>query len=405
MKCQRSQWVAWLGLLLATFALGTLGGCSTLGFYQQAVVGQLRLLNAREDVADLLASTDLDPELRVALLDSQAVLQFAEAELGLEADGRYGDYVALGRPYVVWNLVVAPVDSVVPRTWCFPVAGCVSYRGYFKHSRAQANAAAFDTEKFDTFIGGVPAYSTLGWFDDPLLSSFIHWPQPARAELLIHELAHGRLYVGGDTAFNESFATFVAEHSLPQYLAQQSTAAEQEPLRLHRLRKAESARFNKLLLKLRERIAVDFEALPAALDNAERRLRAQNIRVQRYAQAASCYQQVQDQFTDQRGLKVLQAPPNLARLSLVGAYFGWVDAFAVLFKEQDEDLLKFYDAAESLADLPFDARQIELERLAAKARSAAASEQQVQPHRNNQYPKDIQCEALTNHLTDGNIAG
>jgi len=403
-------------VLVAGLALGTLGGCTTLGFYQQAVVGQLRLLNAREDVADLLAEEDLNPELRWALVDSQAVLQFAESELGLEAGGRYRDYVALNRPFVVWNLVVAPVDSVAPRTWCFPVAGCVSYRGYFKKERAETNAESFDAERYDTFIGGVPAYSTLGWFDDPLLSSFIHWPQPARAELLMHELAHGRLYVGGDTAFNESFATFVAEYGLPRYLAKQASDAHYDtnptgdvakselfssPLERHRVLKAERARFNNLLLKLRDRIAHDFAALPEELEDAQRRALALTIRTERYAAAAACYVRVQDQFTDQRGLQVLQAPPNLARLSLVGAYFGWVDAFGALFVEQDENLERFYEAAEALTELSYDARQIELERLATKA----SLEQQVQTNGDDEYPKEIQCEALTNHLTDGHIAG
>ena len=369
-------------------------------------MGQLRLLNAREDVADLLATPDLNPELRAALIDSQAVLQFAETELGLEADGRYHDYVELNRPFVVWNLVVAPVDSVAPRTWCFPVAGCVSYRGYFKKERAETNAKAFDEEQFDTFIGGVPAYSTLGWFNDPLLSSFIHWSQPARAELLMHELAHGRLYVGGDTPFNESFATFVAEYGLPRYLAKQGSTVQHEttqsksvpeteqfisPLDRHRVLKAERARFNSLLLKLRDRIAYDFAALPEELEGAERWARARTIRTERYAAAAACYVRVQDQFTDQRGLQVLEAPPNLARLSLVGAYFGWVDAFGALFAEHDEDLERFYEAAEALTELSYDERQIELERLATKA----SLEQQIQANGNDQYPKEIQCEALS----------
>ena len=404
-----------LGVLVAGLVLGALGGCTTLGFYQQAVVGQLRLLNAREDVAELLATPDLNPDLRAALADSQAVLQFAESELGLAADGRYRDYVALDRPFVVWNLVVAPVDSVAPRTWCFPVAGCVSYRGYFKKERAETNAESFDAQRFDTFIGGVPAYSTLGWFDDPLLSSFIHWSQPARAELLMHELAHGRLYVGGDTPFNESFATFVAEYGLPRYLANQGSAVEVDPtqangstetetlnspLDRHRVRKAERARFNNLLLKLRDRIAFDFAALPEELEGEQRRAQARSIRTEHYAAAAACYVRVQDQFTDHRGLQVLQAPPNLARLSLVGAYFGWVDAFGALFAEQDKNLERFYAAAEALTELSYEERQVELERLAAKARL----EQQVQTNGNDDYPKEIQCEALTNHLTDGHIA-
>ena len=392
--------------------LSALGGCSTLGFYQQAIVGQVRLLNARKDVTKLLASDDLSPELRAALLDSQAVLQFAEDRLGLVADGRYQDYVALDRPFVVWNLVVAPVDSVVPRTWCFPVAGCVSYRGYFSKERAEANAEKFDPALFDTFVGGVPAYSTLGWFDDPLLSSFIFWPQPARAELLFHELAHGRLYVAGDTAFNESFATFVADYALPLYLAESGNLAESgtsgrdsksDLLVAHRLRKKERARFNALLLVLRDRIAVDFADLPATLADAERRAAALDIRNQRYAAAAGCLLAVKEQFTDpERLLAILKGPPNLARLSLVGAYHGWLNAFSALFTDVGQDVERFYTEVEALAELDFDDRQTALARLNQRF---VDSQQQVEPQRDNNYPEDIHCEALADHSSDGDVAG
>ena len=397
------MWVAVLGL---GAGLGALGGCTTLGFYQQAIVGQVRLLNARKDVTKLLTSEDLSPELRSALEDSQAVLQFAENQLGLAADGRYQDYVALDRPFVVWNLVVAPVDSVTPRTWCFPVAGCVSYRGYFSRERAEANAGKFDPARFDTFVGGVPAYSTLGWFDDPLLSSFIFWTQPARAELLFHELAHGRLYVPGDTAFNESFATFVADYALPLYLAENGPNErdlKSDPLEVHRLQKKERARFNALLLLLRERIAADFADIPVTLADADRRAAALDIRNQRYAAAAGCLIRVKEQFTDpKRLLAILEGPPNLARLSLVGAYNGWLNAFSTLFADVGQDIERFYTEVEVLAELDFDERQTALARLNQRF---VDSQQQVKPQRDNDYPKDIKCEALADHSSDGDVAG
>ena len=257
----------WL-MLAVLLIVAAVAGCSTVGFYQQAVAGQLRLLAARQDIDKLLVEPGLEPQLRVALEESRQVLGYAETELGLAADGRYSSYVELPHDYVVWNLVVAPIDSVVPRTWCFPVAGCVSYRGYFSETRARRNAQRVDSARFDTYVGGVAAYSTLGWFDDPLLSSFIYWEAPARAELLIHELAHGELYVAGDTEFNESFATFVARAALPGYLAGANPpgpAADSEPgaarhnsaaLAAHRRLRLESARFNNLLLQLRETLRV-----------------------------------------------------------------------------------------------------------------------------------------------------
>jgi len=335
-----------LAFWVVVLVFGTgLAGCTTVGFYQQAVSGQMRLLAAREDVDEVLGRPDLEPELRVALLDSKAVLAYAHDALGLAADGRYSDYVALDRDYVVWNLVVTPIDSVAPRTWCFPVAGCVSYRGYFSEARAQANAAMFDPAEFDTWVGGVPAYSTLGWFDDPLLSSFIFWPPPARAELLLHELAHGELYVGGDTEFNESFATFVAQTALPGYLGDADDAA----LEAHRQLGRERRRFNSLLLLLRDRLSADFDALDALPVN-ERRLKARQLSDTRYTQASACFKQVADEFRDPRWSRYFEAEPNLARLSLVGAYHRWVGAFHTLFVQSQSDYQRFFQAAAKLAE-------------------------------------------------------
>lgn len=386
-------------------AISTLAGCSTIGFYRQAVVGQFRLLNAREDVSQLLAQPDLSPELRAALADSQKIVKFAEDRLGLSADGRYSDYVTLKGKYVVWNLVITPVDSIAPRTWCFPVAGCVSYRGYFDKAQAEYNARRFDAEAYDTFVGGVPAYSTLGWFDDPLLSSFIHWPQPARAELLFHELAHGRLYVAGDTPFNESFATFVAEHALPLYL---DVDAGSSALQAHRVGKRERARFNSLLLALRTTLGSDFATLKAQ-DHAEgaawqqrRKAQVAQIRKTRFEQAATCFARVEHEFTDSRWARYFDSPPNLARLSLVGAYHGWVGAFERLFEEEGRDLEQFFQAAEMLSTRSADERNRELERLSA---AHSESQQQIQADGDNRDAQHIECEAFANHLADGDVAG
>lgn len=396
-----------LMLVLLMVALASLAGCSTLRFYQQAVTGQVRLLAAREDVDRVLARPDLDPALRVALLDSQQALDFAQARLQLKPGRRYGSYVDLNREFVVWNVVVTPVDSVQPLTWCFPVAGCVSYRGYFSEQLARATAAEFAPTEFDTYVGGVPAYSTLGWFNDPLLSSFIHWPRAARSELLFHELAHGKLYAPGDTEFNESFATYVAAYGLPLWLEDDATVQTHQQGRLER------ARFNSLLLKLRARLEADFApplAEPSSPESVEqRRASALALRTQRYAEAKACLAAVASEFTDERWLKFFDKPPNMARLSLVGAYQQWVGAFRALHREAaadnsgvltDADLAGFYVAAEALAELDEEARRAELERL-----SALDLEQRIKPKGDDQYSQDIECEALANHSADGHLAG
>lgn len=384
-----------MALILLIVALSALTGCSTLRFYQQAVGGQMRLLTARQDVDKLLARDDLDPALRAALLDSQTVLAFARDELALEPKGRYGSYVDLKRDFVVWNLVVAPVDSVQPLTWCFPVAGCVSYRGYFKEQLAQNTAADFSAADFDTYVGGVPAYSTLGWFDDPLLSSFIHWPRAARAELLFHELAHTKLYLSGDTEFNESFATYVADYALPMFMRNYEGVEEQRRTR------AERARFNALLLKLRERLEADFAQITTDATLSAEQIRAQvlAVRVLRYSQAQACLVAVADEFVDDRWLKFFAKPPNMARLSLVGAYQRWVGAFRELHAESGT-LPAFYTATEQLAEQDAEERLAELTRL-----SERSLQKSVQAESDDHYAQDIQCEALANHPADGHLAG
>lgn len=395
-RVSRGGVLAGVLMVLLAVTLTLLAGCSTMRFYQQAVTGQARLLWAREDVDRVLARSDIDPTLRAALLDAQTATAFAQTQLQLDVDGRYGSYVDLNREFVVWNLVVTPVDSVKPLTWCFPIAGCVSYRGYFAEQLARETAATFDSAEFDTYVGGVPAYSTLGWFNDPLLSSFIFWPRAARAELLFHELAHGKLYVAGDTEFNESFATYVADFGLPLFLQ------DGETVRGHRQARRERARFNGLLLQLRARLEADFaergvqqesEAL-AAVDAVL------ELRKRRYAQARACLAEAAEEFSDARWLTFFDQPPNMARLSLVGAYQRWVEAFGALHREQHNDLAAFYAAAQKLAALDADARLAELERL-----SALASEQRVESKGNNQYANDVECEALAHHAADGHLAG
>jgi predicted aminopeptidase len=379
-------------LLLGVFVL--LSGCSTLGFYQQAVAGQMRLLGARQNVVELLTDPALDLQLRVQLEVASDALDFAQRQVGLGADGGYSSYVELDAASVVWNLVVAKPDSVQARHWCFPVAGCVAYRGYFSEARAQKHAARFSKQGFDVYVGGVAAYSTLGWFNDPLLSSFIQWPRPALGELLFHELAHGELYLPGATEFNESFATFVATEALRQWLGDGSA----QPLRDHLDRREEAARFNNLLLQLRNSLAFDF----AQAANGAAALRFRELR---YAQAAACYQRERKRFSDDRFDAYFAAPPNMARLALVSAYNRWVDAFAGLFDAhgaRGQDWPAFYAAARSLSELPRTARAAQLRLLAVRGRHL---KQQVESAGDDKDTGQIQCEALAHHGADGHFAG
>lgn len=212
---------------LIIVAVLLVGGCNTLGYYRQAITGQLYILTHREPIDDLLAKPELDPDLRVRLEQVTAIRRFAAEELHLPADSMYSTYVALDRPYVVWNVFAAPEFSMRPRAWCYPVAGCVSYRGYFNEADAIRFAEALRNEGgLDVYIGGVSAYSTLGWFSDPVLSTIIRRQEHQLAALIFHELAHQVAYAPGDTEFNESFATAVEREGQRRWLEARASAAE-----------------------------------------------------------------------------------------------------------------------------------------------------------------------------------
>jgi len=222
-----------LRLALLLSALGGLSGCYPL----QALRGQAQVLARSEPIARVLGDAGTPEQVRQRLRTVEAAREFAESELGLVAGKSYRDYADLGRAYAVWNVVAAPELSLAPRRWCFPVAGCVSYLGYFSEERAIATARRLARRGYDVTVGGVAAYSTLGRFADPVLNTMMRWSEARLVGTLFHELAHQRLYVAGDSAFNEAFAGVVEEQGLrlwfesrgdPDGLLELETRAERE---------------------------------------------------------------------------------------------------------------------------------------------------------------------------------
>jgi predicted aminopeptidase len=203
-----------------------LSGCETLSYYGQSVGGHLALTGRTQPVAQLLADPAAAPALKQRLELASAIRDFASRELKLPDNGSYRSYADLGRPYAVWTVVAAPEFSLEPLQSCFPIAGCVAYRGYYDKAAAERHAAGLRAARNDVVVYGVPAYSTLGWFDDPLLSTFIGYPDADLARLIFHELAHQLLYVKDDSTFNESFAVVVEREGLRRWLAAQGREAQ-----------------------------------------------------------------------------------------------------------------------------------------------------------------------------------
>ena len=215
---------------MAAIASLSLAGCASVGYYWQSVSGHLSLLNAARPVDDWLTDAQTPEPLKARLAMSQRIRRFAVTELKLPDNASYHRYADLRRSAVVWNVVAAPELSLTLKTWCFPVVGCVGYRGYFKELDARAEAAQLQAQGLEVSVYGVPAYSTLGWMNwaggDPLLSTFINYPEGELARLVFHELAHQVAFTAGDTGFNESFATAVERTGLQRWQASTGRVGE-----------------------------------------------------------------------------------------------------------------------------------------------------------------------------------
>lgn len=374
-------------LLMVSGVLAT-AGCQTVSYYSHAVAGQWRMLADREPVpevlAELAARRDHDPEAALLyrrLSYSQRVLDFAEHELLLDVGRRYRTYVDLQRPAVVWNVFAAPPLSLEPYRWCYPIVGCAPYRGYFDPVRAERQARGLADRGLETYVGPVAAYSTLGWFADPLLSSFVTWPEADLAALLFHELAHTEVWVAGDVAFNESFATFVGRRGLLEWLRREG---REDLLAEYRQRLAERRR----LLDLLGRVRGALEAVYASDRSREDKLRA---KAEVLTAAGACYQRSRGLLGGGRYDDLMGGLDN-ARLVSVATYEDLVPGFEALFESVDGRWEAFYDRVRALGRLDEAARREAL---------AGSGHQQVAHAGDDHHTHEIECQALAGHLLDG----
>ena len=240
---------AFLGMWLLVVVM--LSGCQNTSYYSQAISGQFRILNERRPIQALLADEMTSAKLKKQLRLVMDIRRFAEKELMLPVEGNYSSYVDLQRPYVVWNVFAAPELSLTPKTWCYPIVGCLSYRGYFDRQDALKYSEILKNQGFDVYVAGISAYSTLGWFDDPVLSTFVNYPESNLAGIIFHEMAHQLIYIAGDTEFNESFAVAVEMEGLRRWFDHRDNSLEFERYLKGRQRRKE---FVHLVLSYRDRI-------------------------------------------------------------------------------------------------------------------------------------------------------
>ncbi|XOV84357.1 MAG: aminopeptidase [bacterium] len=354
-----------------------LSGCDTLHFYQQAVAGQWQLLHARTSLDQIRAGAAVDEATLQRLARAEDVLAFAQNKLGLMPAGRYSSYVSLERDYVVWNVFAAGPFELEGRQWCYPLVGCAPYRGYFREADALALAAEYQARGYETYVGGVPAFSTLGWFNDPLLNTFIFWPDADLAALLIHELAHGRVWVRNDVAFNESFAEFVGQTGAQHWMAHQGL---EEQWQLAQQQRLQARQFRDFLVQAKNHLQQLYAITPQAqLEQAKRRA---------IAGWQACYRSHKSALGDGRYDDLMRSGFNNALLVSVGTYNDHVASFAALFAQSGRQWAAFFDAVDELAALEPSARERQLQLLA---------EQQHAQTADDQHAEQINCEAFLGH--------
>lgn len=348
----------------AAAACIALSGCSAVGYYWQAAVGQWRVQAAARPVEQVLADPATGARLRERLEMARAMRAYASRELALPDNGSYRRYAELGRPFVVWNVFAAPEFSAEPRQWCFPVAGCVTYKGWFDEAAARRFAQQLEREGHDVFVYGVPAYSTLGWFDDPLLNTFLHYPRAELARLVFHELAHQVAYAPGDSTFNESFATAVELHGVRRWLAREGSAAEAAEFEaMHRRRDG----FVALVEDTRARLAALY-AEP--LEPGQMRTRKARI----LDDMRGRYQALKRDWNGFAGYDRWFAQPlGNAHLASVAVYTGRVPAFEALLEACGGEPARFHAAVRRLARQPGDERSAALDALAGGTRSGCGA--------------------------------
>jgi len=334
----------------------SLNGCSSIAYYSQAIGGQWEIYRRSRAIDSVLADPATPTALKQKLTDILKMRAFASKVLHLPDNRSYTYYADIKRPYVVWSVFAAPAFSLKPKLWCFPIIGCVSYRGYFSEAAAMALAKDLRTQGYDVYVAGIAAYSTLGWFSDPVLNTMLAWNKSSMAGLIFHELAHQKIYIKNDTAFNEGFATTVEYVGVERWLAQYGTQKYLVDYQQSRQRQVE---FVNLVLAIRKDLQEIYQQKPSpkAKTAAFQKLRAE-------------YAILKKRWGGYAGYDAWFANDlNNAKLLSVVTYQDYVPAFRALLEQLDGDLVAFYEKVAQLGELPVEERRDQLAMLGVGTRN------------------------------------
>ena len=338
--------------VLCIMLLAASTGCESLRHYAQAISGQVGILNKRRPIQSYLDDPLTPPKLKQKLSLILELREFAKSKLHLPADNHYLSFVELEQPYVLWNVYAAPEFAFEPKTWCYPIAGCTAYRGYFSEKNARLYAGKLKQEGLDVYVGGVAAYSTLGWFNDPVYSTFVYQSDARLAALIFHELAHQVVYVKDDSTFNESFATAVEQEGLRRWLAAEENPAAYNDYKANFQRRRQ---FIQLIMQCRRRLETLYsQDLPVQQKRDSKTLIFEKLKDE--------YELLKMQWSGYSGYDAwFDHKLNNAQLITVSVYYDLVPAFLKLLQTYGNDLQLFYSQCQDLAQKAKTERRVYLQ--------------------------------------------
>ncbi len=328
--------------LLLVLVMIASSACSSLSYYRQAIGGQMELLQKRRPISTVIEDPVVEVQVRERLKMIQKARVFAVSELLLPDNDSYSDYADLGRPYALWNVFATPPYSLQAKQWCYPFAGCINYRNYFSQSPAQAYADTLQAQGQDVYVAGVSAYSTLGWFDDPVLNTMMRWQDYDLVGTLFHELAHQKFYIPDDTVFNESLARAIEQEGLRRWMAQQQDSQNYQRYLQESKREQE---FIALVLAAREKLSALYssgkpeQSMFVAKLDIFRQLRRDYLVLRQQWGGYDAY----DQW--------IFSGVNNAKVQSVATYHDYLPAFREILRQQGGDLAKFYRAIQALTKM------------------------------------------------------
>ena len=341
-------------LLLCAF---TVSACSSFGYYADLMAGHSELLEQRKSISDIIIDKKTSPTLLKLLKTSQEIRNFASKSLYLPENDSYRMYADLKRPYAVWNVVAAKEFSTQPKKWCFVFVGCLSYRGYFSKEEAAAYANELKEKGYDVYVGGAKAYSTLGWFDDPLLNTMMYKSEARRAGIIFHELAHQLIYIENDSAFNEAFATTIEEEGIRRWMAD---SGKEKHYQRYLVSKKRDSDINQLLQNTRDKLKALYKLEMSPEDKRQ--------------QKSIIFSAMQNKYTELKktwgGYKAydgwMKQGLNNAHLLLISTYHDQVPTFKAMLKKENNNLKLFYSAVKRYGELSEEERKLQLKKLARK---------------------------------------